>query len=195
MDILQHEAHRHPYIETLGVMYLLKLRHGNNFCTLAGSCRRLIFVYVLMPWLSKYRATRRPQVVAEDDETSNDAALPPRPLRAVTLVDPQAYALRAVSLVPIASGWAGGSRGSLVSGRGWAEARGESFEEREEIRELKDQVRKVQVQLQLHHRNADSPPLRRDTIRRYNLMRQCRNLDGRKIMKTGRLLSRHSHKG
>ena len=160
MDILQHEAHRHPYIETLGVMYLLKLRHGNNFCTLEGSCWRLIFVYVLMPWLSKYRATRRPQVVAEDDETSNDAAPPPRPLRAVTLVDPQAYALRAVSLVPVASGWAEGSIVSLVNGRGWAEARGHSFEEREEIRELKDQVRQLQHQLQLNELNAASPPSR-----------------------------------
>ena len=162
MDILQHEAHRHPYIETLGVMYLLKLRHGDNFCSLAGSCWRLIFVYVLMPWLSKYRAMRRPQVLPAEDETSNGAVPLPPPLRAVTLVDPQAYALRAVSLVPVASGWAGGSRGSLVSGRGWAEARGDSFEEREEIRELKGQVRKLQLQLQLQELNAASPPLRRD---------------------------------
>ena len=28
-DILTNEAHRHPYIELLGVMYLMKLRYGD----------------------------------------------------------------------------------------------------------------------------------------------------------------------
>jgi hypothetical protein len=166
MDLLQHEAHRHPYIETLGVMYLSKLRHGDDFCTFAGSCWRLIFVYVLMPWLSKYRAIRRPQIAAaEEEETTNDASpLPPAPLRAVTLVDPQAYALRAMSLMPVASGWAGGAATSfgrpLISRRGWAEARRDSFEEREEIRELKDQVRELQFQLHLHELTPPSPASR-----------------------------------
>ena len=54
-DILLHEAHRHPYIERLGVMYMMKLRHGNKFCTESGSAWRLIFVFALMPWLRKYR--------------------------------------------------------------------------------------------------------------------------------------------
>lgn len=31
-DILSHEAHRHPYIELLGVMYLMKLRYGTLSC-------------------------------------------------------------------------------------------------------------------------------------------------------------------
>ena len=54
-DILTNEAHRHPYIELLGVMYLMKLRYGDSFGQRAGSCWRLIFVYALMPWMHKYR--------------------------------------------------------------------------------------------------------------------------------------------
>lgn len=53
--ILLQEAHRHPYIEALGSMYLLKLRYGPRFCTSAGSCWRLVFVHALMPWLKKHR--------------------------------------------------------------------------------------------------------------------------------------------
>ena len=43
------------------------------------------------------------------DDEDDAAILPPSPLRAVTLVDTQGYALRAVSLVPAASGWIGGT--------------------------------------------------------------------------------------
>lgn len=35
-DILMHEAHRHPYIELLGKVYLMKLRYGTNFGNTAG---------------------------------------------------------------------------------------------------------------------------------------------------------------
>jgi len=62
-DLLAQEAHRHPYIEVLGTMYLMKLRHGPNFGSRAGSCWRLLFVYALMPWLRKYRALTRPEVL------------------------------------------------------------------------------------------------------------------------------------
>lgn len=54
-DILSHEAHRHPYIEMLGSMYLMKLHFGKRFGTNGGSCWRLIFIYALFPWLHKYR--------------------------------------------------------------------------------------------------------------------------------------------
>jgi hypothetical protein len=66
-DILASEAHRHPYIETLGVMYLMKLRYGENFGKTAGSCWRLLFVYALMPWLHRYRVLARPELLANDD--------------------------------------------------------------------------------------------------------------------------------
>ena len=60
-DLLVHEAHRHPYMERLGVMYMLKLRYGDDFANRAGSAWRLIFVMALMPWLRRFR-------VDEDDE-------------------------------------------------------------------------------------------------------------------------------
>lgn len=66
-DILASEAHRHPYIETLGVMYLMKLRYGENFGKTAGSCWRLLFVYALMPWLHRYRVLARPELLADGD--------------------------------------------------------------------------------------------------------------------------------
>merc|ERR1712232_685095 len=71
-DILAHEAHRHPYIELLGGMYLMKLRYGSNFAKTAGSCWRILFVFALMPWLRKYRVMARPALVPDKNDQSAD---------------------------------------------------------------------------------------------------------------------------
>ncbi|GKY91070.1 hypothetical protein MPSEU_000079800 [Mayamaea pseudoterrestris] len=62
-DILSHEAHRHPYIELLGVIYMMKLRCGDDFGDRAGSTWRLLFVYALFPWLHQYRVKARPELL------------------------------------------------------------------------------------------------------------------------------------
>jgi len=54
-DLLSHDAHRHPYLERLGTMYMMKLRYGGEFGKRSGSCWRVLFVLCLMPWMRKYR--------------------------------------------------------------------------------------------------------------------------------------------
>ena len=54
-DLLVHDTHRHPYMERLNVLYMMKLRYGDKFGSRAGSAWRLIFVMALMPWLRRYR--------------------------------------------------------------------------------------------------------------------------------------------
>ena len=56
--ILSVEAHRHPYMESLGVMYLMKLKHIGNFNNRVGIKWRTIFVTALMPWMQKYRTNK-----------------------------------------------------------------------------------------------------------------------------------------
>ena len=53
--VLAHEAHRHPYMDILGTVYLMKIRYREHFASRAGSAWRLLFVYALMPWMHKYR--------------------------------------------------------------------------------------------------------------------------------------------
>lgn len=57
-DLLQHDAHRHPYIERLAQMYMMKIRHGESFVTNAGSAWRQLAVRAVFPWLQKYRVFR-----------------------------------------------------------------------------------------------------------------------------------------
>jgi hypothetical protein len=72
-DVLSQEAHRHPYIEQLGTIYLMKLRYREHFGKTAGSCWRLLFVYALMPWLHKYRVLARPELARNAPETDLEA--------------------------------------------------------------------------------------------------------------------------
>mmetsp|Transcript_24789 Transcript_24789/g.60926 ORF Transcript_24789/g.60926 Transcript_24789/m.60926 type:complete len:1042 (-) Transcript_24789:625-3750(-) len=69
-DILSTEAHRHPYIERLGTLYLYKLKYGPTFATRAGCAWRLLFVTGLMPWLQKYRVASR-RIEKEPENTEN----------------------------------------------------------------------------------------------------------------------------
>ena len=53
-DLLVHEAHRHPYLDRILTMYMMKLKY-KNFCSQAGACWRQLFVVMLMPWIVKLR--------------------------------------------------------------------------------------------------------------------------------------------
>lgn len=92
-DLVAHEAHRHPYIETLGVMYLMKLRYADSFANRAGSAWRLIFVYALMPWFHKYRIRVWNEVAVGpgDDATAGeqDDESPSKKATAMSLVSPR----------------------------------------------------------------------------------------------------------
>jgi len=162
-----------------------------------------VFVYVLMPWLSKYRALRRPQPEWKGDIEDGSGAAPAPPLRAVTLVDPQAYALRAVSLVPVASGWGGGSSSTLGGGRRLSVMSGgglsliqENIDD--EVLELREENRKLRMQLRLAELSPAATTLNRDARQahsppaspRTNRNAQPANNAGIEIDSRGRLLPR-----
>lgn len=54
-NLLSIDSHRHPYIEQLGMVYLMKIHHKRDFGSASGSAWRLLFVSALMPWLKKKR--------------------------------------------------------------------------------------------------------------------------------------------
>jgi len=63
-DLLSHEAHRHPYIERLGVVYMLKLLLDDKgeFCNGCGTSWRLVLLHAIMPWLFKRRVHLKSEV-------------------------------------------------------------------------------------------------------------------------------------
>jgi hypothetical protein len=48
-------------------MYMMKLKHGNDFGSAIGSAWRLLFVLTLMPWLWKYRKLARPDLLLPEE--------------------------------------------------------------------------------------------------------------------------------
>ena len=73
-DLVVHDAHRHPYMERLGVIYALKLRYGDDFARPAGSAWRLVVVLALMPWLRRYRVEETSENEAMEEEASKAAS-------------------------------------------------------------------------------------------------------------------------
>jgi hypothetical protein len=68
-EILIHEAHRHPYLEQLGYLYLMQLRYKDGrFATRSCSAWRLVFIMALMPWLHKFRELARPEDFGQPDD-------------------------------------------------------------------------------------------------------------------------------
>lgn len=54
-DILVKEAHRHPYMERLAQMYLMKIRHRDSFVSRAGTAWRQLVLLAFMPWMARFR--------------------------------------------------------------------------------------------------------------------------------------------
>eukprot|EP00547_Thalassionema_nitzschioides_P006700 CAMPEP_0194218658 /NCGR_PEP_ID=MMETSP0156-20130528/24313_1 /TAXON_ID=33649 /ORGANISM="Thalassionema nitzschioides, Strain L26-B" /LENGTH=1129 /DNA_ID=CAMNT_0038948105 /DNA_START=84 /DNA_END=3473 /DNA_ORIENTATION=- len=65
-EILVHDAHRHPYIERMGAMYLMRYKYGENFSSDAGAAWRRIFISTLFPWVLKYKEHVEENI--EDDQ-------------------------------------------------------------------------------------------------------------------------------
>lgn len=72
-DLLLHEAHRHPYLERIGLIYMMKLRFMDNFGREAGTSWRLLFVFALMPWVRKYRIRSDSNIKVETFKFSKDS--------------------------------------------------------------------------------------------------------------------------
>eukprot|EP00978_Attheya_sp_CCMP212_P014702 scaffold37585_cov61-Attheya_sp.AAC.5 len=68
-ELLVHDAHRHPIMERLLCMYLMRLKYGKRFSSDAGAAWRILLVLTLMPWMLKHRQGK---IKGGDDEDSDD---------------------------------------------------------------------------------------------------------------------------
>ena len=57
-ELLVHEVHKHPWINRLGGIFLMRIKHGQDFSSAAGAKWRLLFTLSLFPWLARYRKKR-----------------------------------------------------------------------------------------------------------------------------------------
>jgi hypothetical protein len=64
--------HRHPYIERLSMLFVLKLHNGSQFGCRACAVWRILLVRTLMPWLRKYR--RRAVWLDPHDRSRHDSS-------------------------------------------------------------------------------------------------------------------------
>lgn len=60
-ELLVHEAHRHPYIERITQMLLMRIQ-SDRFVSAEGSAWRLLLVQAFMPWLKKYRVLPKARI-------------------------------------------------------------------------------------------------------------------------------------
>lgn len=70
VDLIVHEAHRHPFIERLATLYLYRwaYRGKSGFGNTPSACWRLVFVLTLMPWFVKDRVhALQDPIIAEVD--------------------------------------------------------------------------------------------------------------------------------
>lgn len=65
-DILVTEAHRHPWLDRIGGVYMMRHHYGSAFGSNAGARWRQLFCAALMPWLKRYRNLRNLELVLED---------------------------------------------------------------------------------------------------------------------------------
>ena len=75
VDLIVHEAHRHPFIERLATLYLYRWAYcgRNGFGNTPNACWRLVFVLTLMPWFVKDRvhALKHPSIADVDVPVSS----------------------------------------------------------------------------------------------------------------------------
>jgi hypothetical protein len=142
-EILIHEAHRHPYLEQLGYLYLMQLRYKDGrFATRSCSAWRLVFVAALMPWLHKFRELARPEDFGQPDDEGGVrfrsldrrlAVLPDKRSVALMKLAPSRNILTSRSLTVFEDG-VGGEKSKRI-----AEIRIELERLQNELRELEDE--------------------------------------------------------